>query len=331
MTASDRLAPAWRSPSLSIRIGISACLLGEPVRYDGGHKKDGYITGTLARHFDWVPVCPEMELGLGTPRETLRLVGDPAAPRMIATRSGTDLTAAMDEYGRRRVEELGTLGLSGYILKRASPSCGMERVKVYPAAPGRAPAAAGRGLFARVLLAAYPSLPVEEEGRLTDPRLREGFITRVFTYRRLTALRESRPGRGDIVAFHTAHKYLILAHSAEAYARLGRLTAAVKSTPRADFLARYAAELMAALALPATTKRHVNVLQHIAGFFKDRLDAAEKRELGGLIADFAAGVVPLVVPITLINHLVARHQLTYIADQIYLRPHPRELMLRNHT
>ena len=329
--AAEHPAPAWRSPSLSIRVGISSCLLGEPVRYDGGHKKDSYITGTLARYFDWAPVCPELELGLGTPRESLRLVGDPASPRMIATKSGTDLTVAMSEYSRARVGELGALGLSGYILKRASPSCGMERVKVYPEAPGRAPATAGRGLFARALLEAYPSLPVEEEGRLTDPRLRECFITRVFAYRRLTALRESQPGRGDIVAFHTAHKYLILAHSPDAYARLGRLTAAVKSTPRADFLGRYAEEFMAALALPATTRRHVNVLQHLAGFFKDRLDAAEKRELGGLIADFAAGLVPLVVPITLINHFVARHGVAYIADQIYLRPHPKELMLRNHT
>jgi uncharacterized protein YbgA (DUF1722 family) len=207
----------------------------------------------------------------------------------------------------------------------------MERVKVYPVAPGRAPAAAGRGLFAHALLEAYPSLPVEEEGRLTDPRLGEGFITRVFAYRRLTALRESGPSPGEVVAFHTAHKYLILAHSPEAYARLGRLTAAVKATPRAAFLARYAEELMAALALPATTRRHVNVLQHIAGFFKDRLDAAERRELAGLIADFAAGLVPLVVPITLINHFVGRHRVAYIADQIYLHPHPRELMLRNHT
>lgn len=331
MKHADYPAPAWRSPSLSIRVGISSCLLGEPVRYDGGHKKDSYITGTLARHFEWVPVCPEMELGLGTPRETLRLVGDPAAPRMIATKSGIDLTAAMGEYSRARVTELGTLGLSGYVLKRASPSCGMERVKVYPEAPGRAPATAGRGLFARALLEAYPSLPVEEEGRLTDPRLREGFITRVFAYRRLAALRESRPGRGDIVAFHTAHKYLVLAHSPDAYARLGRLTAEVKALPRAAFLARYGVELMAALAVPATPKRHVNVLQHIAGFFKDRLDAAEKRELGGLIADFAAGLVPLVVPITLINHFVARHRVAYVADQIYLHPHPRELMLRNHT
>lgn len=331
MKTPEHPAPAWRSPLLSIRVGISSCLLGEPVRYDGGHKKDGYITGTLARHFEWVAVCPEMELGLGTPRETLRLVGDPASPRMIATKSGTDLTSAMGEYARRRVGELGTLALSGYILKRASPSCGMERVKVYREAPGGAPAAAGRGLFARALLEAYPALPVEEEGRLTDPRLREGFITRVFAFRRLTALRESRPSRGDIVAFHTAHKYLILAHSPEAYARLGRLTAAVKRAPPEDFLARYAEELMGALAAPATTKRHVNVLQHIAGFFKDRLDPAEKRELGGLIADFAAGLVPLVVPITLINHFVARHEVAYIADQIYLHPHPKELMLRNHT
>jgi uncharacterized protein YbgA (DUF1722 family)/uncharacterized protein YbbK (DUF523 family) len=321
--------PAWRSPDLEIKIGISSCLLGEAVRYDGGHQKDAYVTGTLSRHFTWVPVCPEMELGLGAPRETLRLVGDPAAPRLVATQSGTDLTQAMDTYARARVGALGRLGLSGYILKRASPSCGMERVKVYTDAG--MPSRSGTGLFARRLMAAYPLLPVEEEGRLSDARLRDNFISRVFAYRRLRALIESGAKARDIVAFHTAHKFLLLAHSPVDYAQLGRLLGNLKGQPRADWLARYGEGFMRALGVSATPRKHVNVLQHIMGFFKERLSTGEKKELGDLISDFGRGLVPLVVPITLINHYVARFGVAYIADQIYLSPHPKELMLRNHV
>lgn len=322
--------PAWRSPDLPIRVGISSCLLGEEVRYDGGHQKDAYLTTTLARHFTWVPVCPEMEVGMGVPREPIRLVGDPAAPRLLGVTSGVDHTDRMSEFARRRAQELARRGLSGYVLKRASPSCGMERVKVYRderAAPERT----GIGLFARALMDAQPLLPVEEEGRLNDPRLRESFITRVFAHRRLTALREMDPRRGDAVAFHTAHKYLLLAHSPPAYARLGRLVAAVKEEPLADWLERYAEAFMRALRSPATPRKNVNVLQHIVGFFKTRLGPAEKREMQGLIEDYARGLVPLVVPITLINHHVARLDVAYVRDQIYLHPHPRELMLRNHV
>jgi uncharacterized protein YbgA (DUF1722 family)/uncharacterized protein YbbK (DUF523 family) len=322
-------SPAWRSPRLEIRIGISSCLLGEAVRYDGGHQKDAHITGALARHFTWVPVCPEMELGLGAPRETLRLIGDAAAPRMVATRSGTDLTEAMDTYARARVGALGAETLSGYILKRGSPSCGMERVKVYTEAGSLS--RIGRGLFASRLLEAYPLLPVEEEGRLSDALLRDNFITRVFAYGRLRALVESGGAARDIVAFHTAHKFLLLAHSPADSARLGRLLANLKGGPRAEWLARYGEAFMRALAVSATTRKHVNVLQHIAGCLKDHLSGEEKRELLGHITDFGRGLVPLVVPITLINHHVARFRVSYIADQIYLSPHPKELMLRNHV
>jgi uncharacterized protein YbgA (DUF1722 family)/uncharacterized protein YbbK (DUF523 family) len=322
--------PIWRSPDLPIRIGISACLLGEEVRYDGGHQKDQYLTGVLARHFSWVPVCPEMEVGMGVPREPIRLVGDPEAPRLLGVTSGADHTRRMNDFARRRVQELGRRGLSGYVLKRASPSCGMERVKLYrdDDAP---PARTGVGFFARALMEALPLLPVEEEGRLNDARLRDSFITRVFAYRRLTALREMGPRPADAVAFHTAHKYLLLAHSPAAYARLGRLVAAVRAEPLAAWLDRYADGFMRALRAPATAKKHVNVLQHIMGFFKDRLGAAEKRELLGVIDDYARGLVPLVVPITLINHHVARFETAYVRDQIYLHPHPKELMLRNHV
>jgi len=321
--------PAWRSPDLPIRVGISSCLLGENVRYDGGHQKDGYITGVLADHFTWVPVCPELEVGMGVPREPIRLVGDAAAPRLMGVTSGTDHTERMNEFARRRVDELRRRELSGYILKRASPSCGLERVKVYA---GEGPAArTGTGLFARGLTDALPLLPVEEEGRLNDAHLRDNFITRVFAYRRLAALRESEPRPAAVVEFHTAHKYLLLAHSPAAYARLGRLVAEVARPPRARWLDAYGAGFMEALAARATIKKHVNVLQHIMGFFKKQLAAAEKRELLGVIGDYAAGLVPLVVPITLINHYVARFDMAYVRDQIYLKPHPKELMLRNHV
>ncbi len=322
-------APAWRSPGLEIKIGVSSCLLGQAVRYDGGHQKDAYVTGVLSRHFTWVPVCPEMEIGLGTPRETLRLVGAATAPRLVATKSGTDLTQAMKTFAEARVGELGTLGLSGYILKRASPSCGMERVKVYT--KEGMPSKRGTGLFARRLMEAYPLLPVEEEGRLADARLRDNFITRVFAHRRLRALAESGARPADIVDFHTAHKLLLLAHSPPDYTRLGRLVAELKSAPRAEWLARYGLGFMRALAVRATPRKHVNVLQHIVGFFKTRLSPAERRELGAVIGDFRQGLVPLVAPITLINHHVLEQGVGDIGGQVYLHPHPKELMLRNHT
>ena len=321
--------PAWRSSDLPIRVGISSCLLGEEVRYDGGHQKDAYITGVLARYFTWVPVCPELEVGMGVPREPIRLVGDAAAPRLLGVTSGTDHTERMNEFARRRVDELRRRELSGYILKRASPSCGLERVKVYA---GEGPAArTGTGLFARALTDALPLLPVEEEGRLNDVHLRDNFITRVFAYRRLAALWESEPRPAGVVEFHTAHKYLLLAHSPAAYARLGRLVAEVSRPPGARWLDAYGEGFMKALAARATIKKHVNVLQHIMGFFKKQLTADEKGELLGVIGDYAAGLVPLVVPITLTNHYVARFDVTYIRDQIDLKPHPKELMLRNHV
>jgi len=321
--------PAWRSPDLPIRVGISSCLLGEEVRYDGGHQKDAYITGVLARYFTWVPVCPEMEVGMGVPREPIRLVGDAAAPRLMSVMSGTDHTARMREFAGRRVDELRRRELSGYIVKRGSPSCGLERVKVY--AGDGPPARTGTGLFARALTDALPLLPVEEEGRLNDAHLRDNFITRVFAYRRLAALRESEPPPAAVVEFHTAHKYLLLAHNPAAYARLGRLVAEVARPLRAGWLDGYGERFMRALETRATIPKHVNVLQHIMGFFKKQLSAAEKRELAGVIGDYAAGLVPLVVPITLINHYVARFEVAYVRDQIYLRPHPKELMLRNHV
>lgn len=312
-----------------IRIGISACLLGEPVRFDGGHKRDRFIAGTLADHFRFVPVCPEVDIGLPTPRESLRLVRSAGGIRLVAPGSGTDHTDAMLRYAESKVEALRGMDLSGYLLKRSSPSCGMERVRVYDA--NGVPARDGAGLFARVLRERMPLLPVEEEGRLSDPQLRENFIERVFGYRRLTAFFAGAWTLGELVKLHEGEKYLLLAHDPERYASLGRLVAGAKGRDRGDVAEEYLAEAMQALGVLATRGKHVNVLQHMAGYFRDVLDDAERREVRATIDDYQAGLVPLVVPITLIRHYVRLRRVPYLAGQRYLEPHPRELMLRNHV
>jgi len=314
--------------SRPLRVGVSQCLLGDHVRHDGGHKRDPYLTLTLSRFVEWVPVCPEVEMGLGTPRETLRLVREGDTVRFVS-RSGLDHTDAMRAWSRRRLRELSRLELCGYVLKKDSPSCGMERVRVHH---GRgAPSRNGRGLFAEELMAAFPGLPVEEEGRLTDPRLRESFIERLFAFRRLRDLFSGRFSVGRLVAFHTAHKMLLLAHSPVDYRELGRLVARARELPADAVRKDYARLFMQALAVPATPRRHTNVLQHMLGHFSQHLDAAERGELLVLIEDYRRGLVPLVVPLTLVRHHVVRHDVAYLRGQVYLEPHPKELMLRNHV
>jgi uncharacterized protein YbgA (DUF1722 family)/uncharacterized protein YbbK (DUF523 family) len=310
-----------------LRIGVSSCLLGENVRWDGGHKRDRFLTDELGPFVEWVPVCPEVELGLGTPRPTLRLVRRDEGVRMVEPRSGTDHTAAMQAYARGRVRALEREDLSGYVLKKDSPSCGMERVKVYPAAGSGT--RDGRGLFAEALLERFPHLPVEEEGRLGDARLRENFVVRVFAYRRLRRLFASRWTAGKLVAFHTAHKLLLLAHVPAAYARLGRLVADARSLAREELSRRYQAEFMEALARPSTRRLHTNVLQHMAGYFRGRLDVADRDELLGLIEEHRLGRLPLIVPLTLVRHHARRLDVGYLLGQVYLDPHPKELMLLN--
>lgn len=312
-----------------IRIGISSCLLGQHVRFDGGHKRDSFLVDTFGQFVEWVPVCPEVELGLGTPRESLRLVRKGDLVHMVNGKSGRDITVEMRKWAKARVEALAGENLAGYVLKKDSPSCGMERVKVYGES-GMADKS-GRGLFAEALMARFPRLPVEEEGRLSDPRLRDNFVERVFAYVRLRALFAPRWTIGDLVRFHTAHKMALLAHSPEMYAELGRLVARAKATGRAELETRYREIFMDALAKMATTRRHTNVLQHVAGHFKELLDADEKQELLGTIEDYRRGLVPLVVPLTLVRHHVRRHKVEYLAGQMYLDPHPKELMLRNHV
>ena len=310
-----------------IRVGISSCLLGESVRYDGGHKRDRFATDVLARFFTFVPVCPELEVGMGVPREPIRLVRREGGVRLVAAKSGVDHTDAMRRFAERRVRALAKLDLCGYLVKKDSPSCGAERVRVWG---GPVPSRDGRGAFARVLMEKLPLLPVEEEGRLHDPALRESFVERVFAYRRVKDLSAGRWKLGDVVAFHSAEKLLVLAHDPAAYARLGRLVARAKDLPRGELAERYASEYLRALAKPATRGRHANVLQHMAGYFKEAAPPEDRRELADAIEDYRRGLVPLLVPLTLVKHHVRRCGVEYLARQRYLDPHPKELMLRNH-
>jgi uncharacterized protein YbgA (DUF1722 family)/uncharacterized protein YbbK (DUF523 family) len=310
------------------RVGISACLLGDEVRFDGGHKRDPFLADVLGPHVEWVRVCPEVEVGMGTPRETLRLVRDGDSPvRMVTTRTGVDHTAAMERWARRRLEALADEDLSGYVLKKDSPSCGMERVKVFGSSG--MPQRNGRGVYAAALLARFPNLPVEEEGRLSDPILRENFIERVFAYRRLREFFAPRWTVGGLVAFHTAHKMTLLSHSTENYRRLGQLVAGAAGKPREALRSEYETQFMSTLRLPATTRRHTNVLMHMAGHLKKVLDPESRAELVATIDEYRRGLVPLIVPLTLLRHHVRVHEAAYLSGQTYLEPHPRELMLRN--
>jgi uncharacterized protein YbgA (DUF1722 family)/uncharacterized protein YbbK (DUF523 family) len=311
-----------------IRIGISSCLLGAKVRFDGGHKKDDFLVNTFGEWVRWVPVCPEVEVGMGTPRESIRLVRGDGKVRLVAPKSGRDWTDAMREYSQSRVGALAGEDLCGYVLKKDSPSCGMERVKVYGEGM---PAKVGRGAFAEVLLERFPDLPVEEEGRLCDPRLRDNFVERVFAYDRVKRLFAARWTVGGLVAFHTAHKLQLMAHSSLAYTALGRLVAAAKGAPRDELARTYTSTFMQGLKVIATARRNTNVLMHILGYFKKLLDAAARAELLAVIEDYHRGLVPLVVPLTLIRHHVRVHRVAYLEGQTYLEPHPKELMLRNHV
>lgn len=311
-----------------IRMGVSSCLLGNKVRFDGGHKHDRYITGTLGNYFEYVPVCPEVECGLSIPRESMRLVGKADSPRLVTNKSGTDLTDQMNQWAQKRVKELVKEDLCGFIFKSKSPSSGMERVKVYD--HNNVPSAVGVGLFAHAFKQRFPLLPVEEEGRLHDIVLRENFIESVFVYKRWRETVESFTPK-KLVTFHTEHKLLLRAHSEKHYRELGRIVAAAGTMEAEELLSSYQELLMAAMRLKPTVKKHVNVLVHMMGYFKKLLSADEKQELLEVIERFRNYYVPLIVPITLINHYVRKYNEPYLMQQYYLNPHPTELKLRNHA
>ena len=311
-----------------IRLGISACLLGEPVRYDGGHKLDRWLRDVLGEYVAFVPVCPEAECGLGVPRETMHLVGEPEAPRLVTTRTNIDHTKRMQKWAAKRVDELKKEALCGFIFKANSPSSGMARVRIYDR--NGVPSKRGVGLFARAFMDRFPLIPVEDDARLHDARIRENFIERIFVYRRWREA-AARKTRGALADFHTRHKLLILAHSPKHTRALGKLVGSMKSLSPSGLYEQYHAALMAALALTATPAKNANVLQHTLGYFKKQLAADEKRELLDVIDDYRRGHVPLIVPVTLVNHYVRKYEQPHLAQQVYLHPHPAELQLRNHV
>jgi uncharacterized protein YbgA (DUF1722 family)/uncharacterized protein YbbK (DUF523 family) len=313
----------------SLSIGVSACLLGEKVRYDGGHKHDRYITDTLGRFFRFIPVCPEVGCGLPIPREAMRLEGEPSGPRLVTNRTRVDLTDRMLEYCQRAVGELEKEDLCGFIFKKDSPSSGLFRVKVYGVSG--IPAKTGRGLFAAAVTEHFPLLPVEDEGRLCDMEIRENFIERVFACRDWKVFLRSGTKLGGLVEFHTCRKLQVMAHSPEIYREMGKLVAEGKAMDFTQLLDRYQKLFLQALSLHATVKKNSNVLTHIMGYFKKQLTPDEKAELLDLIRQYHDRLIPLIVPVTLLKHYINKYDQAYLKKQAYLDPHPVELMLRNHV
>jgi len=316
-----------KTPS-RIRIGISTCLLGEKVRYDGGHKRDAFLTEVFGQYVEWVPVCPEVEMGLGIPREPVRLVQQEDGVHFVAIQSGTDHTEKMRRYATERLTALAGVGLRGYVLKRASPSCGMERVRIYQ--PSGMPERDGSGMFAEALMKRFPHLPVEEEGRLSDPRLRENFVSRVFAYHRWCEMATQGVTRSALTRFHERHKFQLMAHNQAGAKRLGDILG--KPGQYADdgeMAAAYLDGFTNAMRRIPTPRNHTNVLQHMVGYFSKRLDPADRAEMTETVEKYRLGLVPLIVPITLIRHYVRKFNVPYLQDQAYLNPHPHELMLLN--
>jgi len=313
----------------NFRIGISSCLLGNEVRWNSGHKLDKYLTRTLGQFVEYVPVCPEVEAGFGVPRESFRLVGDPDTPRLITFKSKTDHTDRMLAWATKRVKELAKEDLCGFIFKSDSPSSGMIRVKVYN--EKGMPHKVGIGIFARAFMAQFPLLPVEDDGRLNDPSIRENFILQIFTMKRWRDNLARKQSMGSLVDFHTRNKLLILSHSQKHYRLMGKLVAAGKKMPIKELYHQYQILLMEALKLKTTIRKNTNVLQHLMGYFKKELSGDEKQELLEIFEQYRSEYVPLIVPITLINHYVRKYDQPYLKQQTYLNPHPLELKLRNHV
>lgn len=316
-------------PGITLKIGVSTCLLGENVRWNGGHQLNTFIKDVLGTVMEFVPVCPEVECGLGVPREPLRLTGDPESPRLVFRKSGEDITERMTAWTEERIKELEKEDLCGFIFKNKSPSSGLYRVKVYNEKGN--PVNKGRGLFARAFVRAFPRVPVEEDGRLSDAGIRENFIERIFVFRRWRDVLEKEKHPRHLMAFHTCHKYLLMAHSPKHYKLMGKHVASVARDHLDDQYREYETMLLEALDLKCTVAKHVNVLHHMTGYFKKKISADEKQELLEVIEHYRAGHLPLIVPVTLVNHYVRKYDQAYLRDQVYLNPHPLELKLRNHA
>jgi uncharacterized protein YbgA (DUF1722 family)/uncharacterized protein YbbK (DUF523 family) len=312
-----------------VKIGISSCLLGKKVRYDGGHKLDRYITDTLGQYFDWVPVCPEVEYGLPVPREAMHLTGKPDSPRLLTIHSRVDHTEGMLKWVCKKLKELEKDKLCGFIFRSKSPSSGIRGVKIYTSSGilNRT----GAGIFGGAFMQHFPLIPVIDDSGLHNPGLRENFIEKVFVYKRWNELINKGRAIRDLITFHTEHKLLILSHSPKHYKALGRLVANVKKFKSEKFCSEYIKILMDGLHLIATVKKNTNVLLHTIGHFKKLLSTDEKHELLEIIENYRKGYIPLIVPVVLINHYVRKFDIQYLKRQYYLNPQATELMLRNHV
>jgi len=307
-------------------IGISSCLLGQKVRYDGTAKRNRWLVDELGRHVEYRPICPEVAIGMDTPRPPIRLVGFPDQTRVLGVEDPSlDVTEELENFALSSASRLNHV--SGYVFMSKSPSCGMERVKLYNA-KGHAEKN-GVGAYARVILQSLPNLPCEEEGRLNDPMLRENFVNRVFAYRRWQSMRAAGLNARDLIEYHARHKYMVMAHSQAAYQRLGRLLSHLKGVDLERVADAYEAEFMTALKRRVGRKRHVNALQHIQGYLKTRIDGGDKQELAESIDAYRREEVPLVVPMKLLRHYFRRNPDSYIDRQWYLDPYPESLGLRN--
>jgi uncharacterized protein YbgA (DUF1722 family)/uncharacterized protein YbbK (DUF523 family) len=314
-----------------LKLGISSCLLGNKVRYNGGHTLDRFLVDVLGHYVDYVPVCPEVEIGLPIPREALRLVKYPGdeTPRLVTQKTGIDHTERMLTWSRSRLEQLEKEELCGYIFKSKSPSSGMERIKVYNE-KGTAQRN-GVGMFARAFMERFPLMPVEDEGRLNDIGLRENFIVRAFTYHRWRKVLKVTRTINAVVNFHTKNKLLFMAHHLEMARQLGKLPAKPNEMPQEEFFTNYESLMMKLMTYKSTVKKNANVLYHMMGYFKKQLHPDEKQELVEVIEQYRLGYYPLVVPLTLLKHYVRKYDQPYLKDQYYLNPHPVELKLRNHA
>jgi uncharacterized protein YbbK (DUF523 family)/uncharacterized protein YbgA (DUF1722 family) len=317
---------AIRNPEPKIMVGVSSCLLGDKVRWDGNHKQDSVVKNQLGRIFEWVPTCPEVEIGMGIPREAVQLAGSSKSPRMVGTESHKDWTQHMTRYANKRSRELAKLGVCGYIFKSRSPSCGIAHIPV--TGKNGTTKNNGRGLFAGAFMQQCALIPAENEDRLHDARVRENFINRVFAYHRLSSLLNGRISRKALVEFHTTHKYLLMAHSRKHEAALGQLMGRSKSLPASQLKTRYAKDFMTTLTFKTTVKKNTVVLIHLLRILKDFLSEAEKKNLTQSIDNYRKESIQLTKPITLIQRHARKHKVDYLADQIYLL-HPKELILRN--
>ena len=307
----------------SINIGLSACLAGQNVRYNGGHTQSRLCLDVLSEHFTFKTFCPEVAAGFGTPRPTMRLIGDPTSPQLVfSTDDSVDLSSQLINGFEHKLAEFSQL--DGYILMKNSPSCGLERVKVYQA-NGHPHQTRVAGLFAQALKEQYPLMPIEEEGRLHDPKLFDNFVVRVYAHHNFRNEVLAAPTRHKLIAFHSSYKYLLMAHNQQQCKKLGQLIAAGERQPIKELVDNYFKQFMAALAKPASKKNHTNALLHILGYLKKTVPSAARQHIAETILKYQQGIFPLTTPLTLLKHYLEQYGSSYIKDQRYLDPYPESI------